>query len=157
MASDFPCHATAEMEHGTEVLDFLVSTTGGETAQKAGELMYFDTSTQTLKRCGADPALILGISEVASDVARLLTPDNRIPIRALKPNALVRMCSATTPAETHLLVAGYGIVRLASGNWAVDISDTSNIRVVVKRIDIAAGAFFVSFVAANLQADAIAS
>jgi hypothetical protein len=157
MASDFPCHVTAYVETGSEVLDFLVSTTGGETAAKAGELMYFDTSTQTLKRCGADPALILGISEVASDFARTITPDNRIPIRVLKPEALVRMCSATTPAETHLLVAGFGIVRLASGNWAVDTSDTSNIRVQVKRIDIAAGAFFVNFTAANLQGDAIAS
>ena len=51
----------------------------------------------------------------------------------------------------------YGIARLSSGNWAVDTTDTSNTRVIVKRVDIANGVFYVNFVAANLQFDAIAS
>jgi hypothetical protein len=66
------------------------------------------------------------------------------------------MCSATTPAETHVGVA-YGIARLSSGNWAVDTGDTSATRLIVYRVDIATGAFFVRFTAANLQLDAIAS
>jgi hypothetical protein len=158
MASDFPAYVTAEYEHGTEVMEFTPSTTAGETAAKAGELMYFDTATQTIKRCGADPALIAGISEVESEKARLLTENGKIPLRLLKPNALVAMCSATTPAETHVAVStGYGIVRLSSGNWAVDTGDTGNARVFVVRVDIAKGIFFVKFMAANLQFDAIAS
>lgn len=156
MASDFPCHITAECEHGSEVTEFVPSQTAGETAAKAGELVYYDTATQTSKRCGADPSLIAGISEVVSENARLITPDGKVPVRCLKTNGLVRMCSATTPAETHVGVL-YGIVRLTSGNWAVDISDTSNTRVIVRRVDIPNGAFFVNFVAANLQFDAIAS
>jgi hypothetical protein len=156
MASDFPACVTAEVEHGSEVLEFVPSQVAGETAAKAGELVYYDTATQTSKRCGADPSLIAGISEVASESARVLTPDGKVPLRCLKPNATVRMCSATTPAETHVGVL-YGVVRLSSGNWAVDISDTSNTRVLVVKVDIPAGAFFVKFVAANLQYDAIAS
>lgn len=158
MASDFPAYVASEYEHGTEVQPYIPSQTAGETAAKAGELMYYDTADQKIKRCGADPALIAGIAEVSSEAARVLTPDGKIPLRLIKPNALVAMCSATTPAETHVGVAtGYGIVRLSSGNWAVDIGDTANGRVMVKRVDIARGIFFVNFIAANLQFDAIAS
>lgn len=158
MASDFPAYVCAEYEHATEVHEFVPSQTAGETAAKAGEFMYYDTADQKIKRCGADPALIAGISEVASEAARVLTPNGKVPLRLLKPNALIAMCSATTPAETHVAVAtGYGIVRLSSGNWAVDISDTSNPRVFVKKVDIAKGIFFCSPMAANLQFDAIAS
>ena len=158
MASDFPLTVTAEIEHGSEVHEFVPSQTAGETAAKPGELMYIDTAASNVaKRCGADPGLIAGVAEVASEAARVLTPDGRIPIRLLKPNALVRMCSATTPVQATHVGNGYGIARLASGNWALDISDTSNIRAIVKKVDEAAGAFFVSFIAANLQFDAIAS
>lgn len=158
MASDFPAYVTSEFEHGTEVLEFTPSTAAGETAAKPGELMYYDTATQLLKRCGADPSLILGISEVVSENARVITPNGKVPLRVLKPNALVAMCSATTPAETHVGVStGYGIARLSSGNWSVDTGDTSNARVFVVAVDIPKGIFYVKFWAANLQFDAIAS
>jgi len=157
MASDFAATVTAYVENGSEVQDFVPSQTAGETAAAPGELMYLDTATGTIKRCGADPSLIAGVSEVVSEDARVLTPDGRIPLRLLKPNALVRMCSATTPVRaTHEGVA-YGIVRLSSGHWAVDVSDTSNTRVVVKKVVPATGEWFVSFLAASLQFDAIAS
>lgn len=156
MASDFPAHVAAEYSHGTEVMEFTPSQTAGEVSAKAGELMYYDTSDQKIKRCGADPSLIAGICEGTSESWRTITPNGKIPLRLLKTNALVRMCSATTPAETHVGVL-YGVERLASGNWAVDITDTSNTRVLVKSVDIAKGIFFVTFIAANLQFDAIAS
>lgn len=154
--SDFPAHVTAEYEHGTEVQEFTPSQTAGEVSAKAGELMYYDTADQKIKRCGADPSLIAGICEGSSEAWRVLTPNGKIPLRLIKTNALVRMCSSTTPAETHVGQT-YGVERLASGNWAVDITDTGNARVIVKGVDIAKGVFFVSFIAANLQFDAIAS
>jgi len=157
MASDFAATVTAQIENGSEVLPFTPSQTAGETAAAPGELMYYDTADGKIKRCGADPSLIAGISEVVSEDARVLTPDGQIPLRLLKPNALVRMCSATTPVKaTHEGVA-YGIVRLSSGHWAVDTTDTSNTRVIVKKVVPATGEWFVSFTAANLQFDAIAS
>lgn len=156
-AVSFPAHVTAEIEIGSDVQEYAVSTAAGETAAKAGELMYYDTATQTLKRCGADPALIAGIFEAGdSAVARLLTPDNKVPIRLLSAKCVVRMGSQVTPAETHVGVA-YGIVRDASGNWLVDTTDTVNTRVLVQRVDAAAGAFFVRFLPANLQFDAVVS
>ncbi len=154
MASDFPAYVAAEYEHGTEVQEY----TPGLTTEAfgPGDLVFYDTSDQLMQLCGADPSLIAGISEVDSEEAKTLTPNGKVPVRLLKPNALVAMCSATTPAESHVGVA-YGVVTLASGNWSVDTSDTSNTRVVVKRVDIENGIFFVSFLAANLQFDAIAS
>lgn len=152
MASDFPAYVAAEYEHGTEVLEY----TPSSDVIVPGSLWYYDTGTQTVKLCGADPSLIGGVSEVDASEADDLTPNGKVPFRALKPNALVALCSATTPAETHVGTA-YGVVKLSSGNWAVDTSDTTNTRVVVKRVDITNGIFFVSFLAANLQFDAIAS
>jgi hypothetical protein len=156
-AKSFPCHVAAEYEAHTEVHEFPVSTVAGEKAAKAGELMFYDTADQRLERCGADPALILGIFEAGdSDVARQLTPDNLVPLRCLKPGALVRMGSAVEPAQSHI-GNSYGIVRDADGNWLVDTTDAVNTRVIVKKIDVDSGSFFVSFIAANLQFDAIAS
>jgi hypothetical protein len=86
MASDFPCHVTEGIEDG-DVQEFAVSTTAGETAAAAGELMYYDTATQTIKRCGADPALIAGIATGPSATARLLTPNNKIPLQLLNASS----------------------------------------------------------------------
>jgi hypothetical protein len=153
--SSFPATITEDIE-ASSVQEYAVSVTSGETAAASGELMYFDTSTQTLKRCGADPSLIAGIAEGASATWRLLTPNNKIPLRTLSPRCGVRMCSSTTLSEANVGVA-YGIVRDANGFWAVDTTDTSNTRVFVYRVDTGANAAFVRFVAANLQFDAIAS
>lgn len=156
MASDFPLCIAAYIDEGSEVQEFTPSQTAGETAAKAGELVYVDVADQLAKRCGADPSLIAGICEGSSEAMRVITPNGKIPIRLLKPAALVRMCSATTLSAANEGVA-YGIARLASGNWGVDTTDTSATRVVVKRVDTVANAAFVSFLAGSLQFDAIAS
>jgi hypothetical protein len=154
MASDFPATVTEGIEF-SEVQEFIPSQTAGETAAKSGELVFYDTADQKSKRCGANPSLIAGISEVESEKARVLTPNGKVPVRLLHPRCGVRMCSATTPAETHVGNT-YDIARLSSGNWAL-VATTSNPRVTVYRVDINTGAFFVHFIAANLQLDAIAS
>jgi hypothetical protein len=155
--SSFPLRVVASVEDGTHVLPFPVSSVAGEVAAKAGELMFYDAVTDLqLERCGADPALILGVCEGSSEAMKVLTADGRIPLRVLTPKALVEMCSTTVPAQAHIGVL-YGIARDANGNWAVDIGDTSNTRVIVVEIDIGRGAFYVHFIAANLQGDAIAS
>lgn len=154
MASDFPAYIAAEVEHGSEVLEFTPDNTSNPFVP--GSLVYYDTADQKAKLCGADPSLIAGISEVDSTEADDLTPNGKVPLRCLKPNALVAMCCGTTLAEANVGVA-YGVVKLSSGNWAIDTSDTSATRVVVKKIDTDKNIGFVSFLAANLQFDAIAS
>ena len=128
-----------------------------------GELVYFDTTVGTLKICGADQALIAGVS-LASAAFGLGTqwPGNiydgvKIPVALLRSDTKVFMSSTTTPAASHIGTA-YGVA-VVSGAWQVDIGDTSNTRVVV--VDIfntpQQEGFLVQFLAANLQFDAVAS
>lgn len=128
-----------------------------------GELVYWDTATQTLKVCGADPSLIAGVA-MASAAFGLGTqwPGNiytgtSVPVALLNSNGLVFMSSTSTPASTNVGVA-YGIAAV-SGTWQVDTGDTSNTRVVV--VDIfntpQQEGFLVKFLAGNLQFDAVAS
>lgn len=154
MASDFAAYATVDRDL-SRVLDFTPGTSSN--AFVVGSLVVFTSNEARL--CGADPASILGLSEVDSVKNALITPDGKVPVLVLNPGTVVAMCSATTYDDaTHRGVA-YGVVKLASGNWAVDTSDTSATRVVVVGGLNTNGQniFFVRFLAANLQLDAIAS
>jgi hypothetical protein len=124
----------------------------------AGALVYLDTADGLIKECGADPANILGVAQ-CSAAARAIYTGSRIPIQIITPEQIWAMCSSTTPAESHLTDA-YGIVK--STYWKVDTSDTSATKVHV--IDYAPKSgeqgqemFYVRFMAASLQGDAIAS
>lgn len=156
MSSSFPASVAEEIDIGTQVNEYTPSATAGETAAKAGELMYFDTADQKIKRCGADPSLIAGICEGSSEDWKVLTPNGKIPLRQLTEKAGVKLAGSGTPAETDVGVK-YGIVRDASGNWCIDTSDTVNTRVIVYRVDPANGAWYVRFLAANLQFNGIVS
>jgi len=156
--SSFPAHVTESIDQGSVVQEYTPSQTGAETAAKAGELMFFDTADQKIKRCGADPALIAGICEASSEANRVLTPNGKVPFRLLSPTVGVRMASAVTLTEANVGVAtGYGIVRDANGNWCLDTTDVAAPRVFVYRIDTVTNAAYVRFMAANLQFDGIAS
>lgn len=160
MASTFKPQISGNQMGYPEVREF------GVTAAQTfgvGELVYMDTATGLILVCGADPSLIAGISG-ASAAFGLGTqwPGNiydgvKIPVTLLSSNTLVFMSSSTTPAATHVGVS-YGVVN-NSGTWQVDISDTTNTRVVV--VDIFNSpqqeGFLVKFLAANLQFDAVAS
>lgn len=155
-ASSFPAYVTQNIGDGTQVFEYPVSAVAGETLT-VGELAFYDTTDDRLERCGADPALIAGISEVDSTVASTITPDGKIPLRVLSSRAVVAMASATVyDAATHIGVE-YGVVRNGSGYWLVDTSDTSNVRVIVVGGDTVTNTFYVKFLAANLQFDAVAS
>lgn len=154
MASDFAAYATVDRDL-SRVLEF---TPGAPTNDLiVGSLAVYTSAEARL--CGADPASILGLSEVVSEKAKLITPNGKVPILVLNPGTVVAMCSATTYDEATHRGTAYGVVKLASGNWAVDTSDTSATRVVVVGglTDNNQNIFFVRFLAANLQFDAIAS
>lgn len=150
----FPARVAYGYEH-TVVEEYTPSATAGETLA-VGELATL--AANVVKRCGADPASIIGISEVDSEKAKTLTPNGKIPIRVLTENATVIMGSDTVPVEaTHLNVA-YGIVRDGTtGFWKVDTSDTTNTRVTVVRLNVDEGLWYVKFLAANLADSGIVS
>ncbi len=151
MSSDHPIQHYTGIERGPLNKYFAVAS--GQTFV-AFALVTLNTSTGEISECGADPATILGI--VQSDAANAFLYDNRVPVQVLDPNVEYGLCVTGTLAATDVGKV-YGLVKNASGNWAVDLSDTTNTRVVIVRADVTNQLAHVQFLAANLQLDAIAS
>jgi hypothetical protein len=151
MASDYPAYVAQGFED-SHVEDFPPAS---DAHVVPGDLWFYDTTGNDANVCGADPALIAGISEIDSDAAEHLTPDGNVPLRVITGSrCILAMCSATTPAQAHV-GDHYGVVTLTSGNWAVDTTETTNVRVTVKRVDIANGIFFVSILPLAMQFNAV--
>lgn len=151
MATDFPASVAYNHEN-YDVGQFAIDSAN---AGKAGSLCFLEVSDNEIEECGADPALVLGLM-TGPYTARTIYPGDKMPVIILDNNVVVGLCSATTPADSHLN-DDYGVVKLASGNWAVDTAEAVNTRVKVVKVDITAGIFYVKFLAANLQGDAVAS
>ena len=140
-ATDFAVRVAQDYE-ATRVVEYIPSQVVGET-MIPGEFCVWDAGNAWVERAGADPTPIYGLCEVNSEAARVITENGKIPIRKLFPGVLLAMCSATQyVAATHKGVE-YGIVRLASGHWAVDVSDTTAIRVVVEDGDVPTNVWYV--------------
>lgn len=150
----FPAQIARDHNKGSYVEEYTPSQTAGETFGY-GDFVFL--AANVVKRCGADPAAITGISEVVSENARVITPNGKVPIRVLNSEAVLSMYSPTVPVEaTHLNVA-YGIARDANGMWFVDVSDAVNTRVLVVGLDIPNGIWYVKVLAGNLTNDTIVS
>jgi len=118
-----------------------------------GSFWFYDTTGNDANICGADPALIAGISEIDSDQGEEITPDGYAPYRViLGPKCVLALSSATTPAQSHV-GDQYGITKDATtGYWQLDTGKTgSDARVLVRSVDIANGIFFCSVLNDQLQ------
>lgn len=150
MASKFPPFLRAGNQESS-VVQFKVAAAA---TFKAGALVVYSTTTDDIDEVGADPALILGLA-LADAASKTIYPGSKIPVLVIDPSLVVGLSSATTPLESHVLDAGFGIEKTTY--WRIDITDTTNIRVQVLEVDIPNGVFYCRFVAANLQGDLIAS
>lgn len=137
-------------------------TVASANAGKAGSLCVWNTGTNALDECGADPAFILGLM-TGPYTSRLIYPAAKMPVICLTSDVVVGLCSATAPVEANLMKL-FGVTKLASGNWSLDTTKSagteavpSTARVVVTRVDIPSGIFYVRFLAQFLQGDAIFS
>lgn len=125
----------------------------------AGALVV--VTTGALVECGADPAAILGIAQAPASVGLAtggsIFGGTNIPVFVISPEDIIWMASATTPVFATHVTQAYGVVK--STNWLVDVSDTSNTRVHVTGVSNSPQqeGFYVRFMAASLQLDAIAS
>lgn len=101
---------------------------------------------------GADPAAILGISEVRSADATLLTPNGKVPVRQITSEVVLKMMSDTVPVEATHLGQQYGITKDGTtGYWKVDTAKTGGTaRVYVDRLNVAEGIWFVKVLKANI-------
>ena len=151
MASSFPAYVTYGEDAGSEVQEFTPGTAAGE-QMKPGEFVVWDDANNWVERGGADPTPILGISEVDSEQARVLTASGKIPIRVLKgAKAVICMCSDTTPVVATHVGQKYGIVRDGTtGFWKVDVSDTVNTRVIVLDVETSPERWYVQPLPAQL-------
>jgi|SRR5215831_4552967 len=158
MASDFPIVYYTGPELGPMNLYFFPKSTA---TFKAEQLVVQSTSDQTVDECGADPALILGIAK-GNAADKFLWADitnvGRVPVSVLNPAVRIGLCVSGTLVAASVGKT-YGITKLASGNWAMDIAKQGGAsdRVYVQAVDLTNQIAWVNFLAANLQADAIAS
>lgn len=106
---------------------------------------------------GADPAAILGLSEVRSEDAKLLTPNGKVPVRHLTSEHVLQMMSDTVPVEATHLGQEYGITKDGTtGFWKVDTAKTgASARVYVSRLNVAEGIWFVKVLAEFIATDGI--
>ena len=145
MASNFPAYVVEGAEHS------VVREYGVGTAFVVGSFVVWDTSNNDMDLCGADPALIAGISEVNSADADDLTPDSKVPVRIITSDrCVIALASATTPAVSYI---GDRVgLTLSSGIWLCDVAKTTTTsRATVMDVDITNGIFFVNLSMNALQ------
>lgn len=155
MASSFPLQI-AKPYPPTRVYHYPV--TAGQTFI-TGALVFLTSGA--VSECGSDPSSILGIALAPASVglasAGSIYGGTNIPVFVLSPEDILFMASATTPVFATHATTAYGVEKTTY--WRVDTSDTSNTRVVV--VDVSNSpqqeGFYVKFLAANLQLDAVAS
>ncbi len=149
MASDFPAYVISGAEKGSDVNEY---TPASDAHVVPGDFWFYDTTGNDANICGTDPAIIAGISETDSDAHDALTPNAKVPLRIIRNSMLqIALASATTPADTHI-GDEYGITVAASGNWLLDTAKTgASARVLVSRVNITEGIFYVSVLNDQLQ------
>jgi hypothetical protein len=152
MASSFPLQ-TAYGHDKSTVEEYTPGTAAN--AFVVGDLVIL--SGVEARVAGANPAAILGFSEVNSEDAKVLTENGKVPVRQLTSEHVVQMSSATTPVEATHLGQEYGVTKDGTtGFWQVDVSKTGGTaRVYVDRLNIAEGIWFVKFLAEFLATDGI--
>lgn len=147
MASSFPIFV-AQGAEDTIVREYTPDATN---VFVPGSLVYYETTGNTVDVCGANPALIMGISEVSSVAHALITPNGKVPVRVITTDRVVLGCaSATTPADSYI---GDNVGFTLSGTvWLVDVAKTTTTsRATVVDVDIANGIFYVTLHANALQ------
>jgi hypothetical protein len=147
MSSTFPAYVAQGIEAGTHVQEF-VPAQGANEPFIYGDFVVVSTGESgEAERCGADPTLIAGISEVDSEKNRLITPNGRVPLRIITgASVVIGLSSATTPVYATHVGNSYGITRASTGQWQLDVAKTTtSSRCKVVGIDIPSGTFFVVF------------
>lgn len=131
-----------------------------------GDLVFFDTADNNVKKCGANPALILGICQAFAPSAAQLTaqtmkvqpyPTNQVPVAVLQEDVIVGMSCNGFALTRAFLGRSWDIVNttLTTGAGALSIwqlaNTQANTRVRVLDIDIVNTIAYVRFINANLQ------
>ena len=150
MASDFPIQYYTGVERG-EMNEYFTPHADAEFLQAALVVMDGD---EVIDECATDAVSILGIAKGAA--ADNFLWQGRVPVSVLSPAVTIGMCVTGTLAASHVGVA-YGVVKKASGNWGIDLAETTAAAFFVTKADVTNQIAWGHFTAAVCQHDAIAS
>lgn len=144
MSSLFPAYCARGIIEGSYVEEYTPATGTSEPFIPGDFVVVQTGESMEVERCGADPTLIAGISEVDSEKAKLITPNGRVPIRIITGASLVLgLSSATTFAYATHVGNSYGITRASGGQWQLDTAKTTtSSRVKVIGGDASSNTFF---------------
>lgn len=144
MSSLFPAYVARGAERGSYVQEFTPAQGANEPFIYGDFVVVSTGESAEAERCGADPTLIAGISEIVSENNRLITPNGRVPVRIITGASLIiGFSSTTTPVYATHIGNSYGITRASGGQWQLDISKTTtSSRARVVDMDIGSGTFF---------------
>lgn len=134
-------------------------TPDGTTVFYRGDLVYYDTSADTVKQCGANPSLIAAVAETDYTYKNLV-PTAKVPLRLLQADDVIAMASDTDFADSYI-GDSLDISKASDGVWKV-LTSTSNPRVLVVGGVPAAQSvdgtiWYVQVLATYCQFDAVAS
>lgn len=158
MASDFRCIYYTAVETGPMNLYFVPDATNGA-GIRFGDLV-FRAGDGEVELCATDPATILGIAQ-GSFADRSLWQNTagvgRLPIHVLTSNVRLGLCVGAGTLSTANLGIDYGTQKLASGNFGVNLADTTGPTFHIVEVDVTNQIAWGYFLAAALQDDGIAS
>jgi hypothetical protein len=124
-----------------------------------GDLIYYDTSTDKIRLCGANPSLIAAVAEAPSTAVNLDLV-GKLPIRRLQADDVIAFPSDTDFDGTYV-GDSLDISYASAGVWKV-LTTTSNPRVLVvggvaaaENVD--GAIWFCQVLATYCQFDAVAS
>jgi hypothetical protein len=133
------------------------------------EFVFFDTTDNNVKVCGADPALILGLCLGNAPGSTLITPQtgkpmpyapNKVPTAVISADTVIGLSSTTTPSLAFVTRLG-GLTKVTSGGrnfWQCDTTKTgATARFVIVDVDIPNGIFYVRFRPQYLQGQSVIS
>jgi len=147
MPSEFPAFITyGEGQHSRN--EHFLPPADGATELHYGHLVIAAEGAETVARAASPAINVIGLSEVDSSKAKLLTPHGMIPIRLISTGAVIVFSSDTDPVIADHLNSEVGIVYDAdTDNYKVDPAGTGW-RVV--RLDVPEGRWYCTPIAAAL-------
>jgi hypothetical protein len=149
MASDFPIQYYTGVERG-QMNEYF--TPHASAVFPIARLVVMD-GDEVIDECGADPALILGISKGAAADKWLW--EGRVPVSVISSQVEYGLCvGAGTLAATHVNTA-VGLAKLASGNWSADLAEGSNTRFHITKVDVTNQIAWGKFISQYVQMDGI--
>jgi hypothetical protein len=121
-----------------------------------GALVYYDTSENNIKVCGADPSAVLGFAGHHHDAG---VDSTKVLVHILTPDSIVRIKGSSNPTDQSTQFdAGYGVtIAATTGIPTLDLTETTTKQFKVIGVDLKTLEYICIPIPAVLQYGAVAS